>query len=228
MTAFDSPRLDAQNVKPTVAAGFASALLAFAVAKGANGNELLERTGIAADRLREQGARLPLSQWIELMRAAKGSSGDPALALHFGEAFDASRLSVIGLVSLSAETYPEDLENLNRFWQVIADVETGGDPRFQLVRGSEGMWLFDTRLNPDQSTEISEVTFAQIAAMVRGMLPHIQYFRAVYFTHSEPPHRSEYDRVFKVPLMFGSDRNGMLLPEEWDAEPAVIPPRRQS
>jgi AraC-like DNA-binding protein len=35
--------------------------------------------------------------------------------------------------------------------------------------------------------------------------------RAIYFNYEEPSYRSEYDRVFRVPLFFGSDRTAMLV-----------------
>jgi AraC-like DNA-binding protein len=37
-------------------------------------------------------------------------------------------------------------------------------------------------------------------------------------THAAPPYRAEYDRIFRVPVMFGSDRNALLLSSvEWMA-----------
>jgi AraC-like DNA-binding protein len=41
------------------------------------------------------------------------------------------------------------------------------------------------------------------------------FLKAVHFTHEEPGYRAEYERIFGVPLTFGSDRNAMLVAEEF-------------
>ena len=37
--------------------------------------------------------------------------------------------------------------------------------------------------------------------------------KAIRFTHEEPSYRAEYDRIFGVPLFFGSNMNALLLDE---------------
>ncbi|MEA3066034.1 MAG: hypothetical protein QOJ27_2491 [Sphingomonadales bacterium] len=224
MTAADTPRRRPRTAEPTIAASFASALLALAVAKGAGQRELLERSGIKAEALQDREARIPFARWLALMREGREAAGDPALALHFGEAFDMADLSVLGLMGRAAETSAEGYEMLNRFWRLVADVEIEGEERFQLVPGKAGTWLVDTRLNPNESPEVSEAGFAQMAAMGRRMQPDVQHFRAVHFTHSAPAYRSEYDRVFQVPVVFNSDRNAFLMPEGWEARRVALQP----
>lgn len=40
------------------------------------------------------------------------------------------------------------------------------------------------------------------------------YPKAFSFTHDEPSYRAEYDRIFRVPLFFSSDKNAILYGEE--------------
>jgi AraC-like DNA-binding protein len=217
MTAADTPHHRPRAAEPTIAAAFASALLELAVAKGAGRRDLLERAGIEAEALQDREARIPFARWVALMRAGQEASGDPALALHFGEAFDMADLSVLGLMGRSAETSAEGFEILNRFWRLVADIDTEGEERFELVAEKGETWLVDTRLNPNESPEVSEAGFAQMAEMGRRMLPDVQHFRSVHFTHSAPAYRSEYDRIFQVPVVFDSDRNAFLMPKGWEA-----------
>src|SRR3954471_11858506 len=97
MTAADTPR-HASRKEPTIAAGFVRGLLELAVVKGADRAELLALSGIEAEALHDQDARIPLARWVALMRIGSEASGDPALALHFGEAFDLADMSVLGLM----------------------------------------------------------------------------------------------------------------------------------
>jgi AraC-like DNA-binding protein len=223
MTAADTPRRPARTSE-TIAAPFARALLELAVAKGAGRRELLERSGIEAAALDDRDARIPLTRWVALMRIGGEACGDPALALHFGETFDVGDLSVVGLIGRFAGTKGEGLKMVNRFCRLVADLETESEERFRLVRDGGGTWVVDTRLNPNETPEVSEAGFAQMAAMARRMLPGVRHFRAVHFTHKAPRHRAEYDRIFEVPVVFDSDRNGFLMPEGWQADPIALEP----
>jgi AraC-like DNA-binding protein len=41
------------------------------------------------------------------------------------------------------------------------------------------------------------------------------FLKAIHFTHAEPGYRAEYDRIFGSPLVFCSNRNAMLIEEEF-------------
>jgi len=223
MTAPDTPRPYRAAAEPTIAAGLARGLLEFAQAKGASRRTLLERSGIDEAALHDLDARIPLLQWLALMRAGIALSGDPALALHFGE-LDVAEMSVLGLIGQAAETKKEGFALLGRFWRLCVDVDTGGVDRFELLADGAGTWMVDRRLDPNETPEISESGFAQIACMARRMLPDGEHFRAVHFTHKAPPYRDEFERIFQVPVTFDSDRNAFLLTEGWEAEPIALQP----
>jgi hypothetical protein len=68
----------------TCAAGFAKALLEFAVSHGAPRSTLLTRADIDPVVFDDVDARLPFASYVALMRAAKAATRDDALSLHFG------------------------------------------------------------------------------------------------------------------------------------------------
>jgi hypothetical protein len=88
----------------TVAAGFAKGLIDLAVDRDAQRAALLERSGIEPRLLEDQDNRIPFGRYAALMHAAKELSGDPALALHFGETVDIRELSIVGLLSQGCAT----------------------------------------------------------------------------------------------------------------------------
>jgi AraC-like DNA-binding protein len=225
MTIADTFPRATPTTESTIAAPFVRALLELAVAKGASRRDLLDRTGIEAAALDDRDGRISLARWVMLMRIAREACGDPALALHFGEAFDVGDMSVVGLMTRAAATKGEGLKMVNRFCRLVADVETEGGERFRLVRERAHTWMVDTRINPNATPEVSEAGFAQMVTMGRRMLPGVPHIRAVHFTHSEPSYSAEYDRIFEVPVVFDSDRNAFLMPEGWDAEPIALQPR---
>jgi AraC-like DNA-binding protein len=200
--------------EPTIAAGFARALMDLAVSKGADRNMLSEQSGIAPDDLQDQDNRIAFSSYVALMNAAKELCHDPALALHFGEAFEVTELSIVGLIGQAAGTMAEAFAQLNRYSRLIADVNgiaAGG--RLVLARERGQLWLVDTRSNPNDFPELTESAFARMVCSSRR-LGSAGLVKAVHVTHAAPAYRAEYDRIFQVPVVFESDRNALLMADD--------------
>lgn len=208
---------------PTIAAGFARALMELAVSRGADRKALGEQSGIDSMQLSDPDNRIPFASYVALMRAGQALTGDPALALHFGEAFDMAEISIVGLLCMASETAGEAFAQLNRYEQLIADVHglTRG-PRLVLERSAGQIWLVDTRDNPNDFPELTESGFARMVCTGRRMPGQRQLIEAVHVTHAPPPYRDEYDRIFQVPVIFNSDRNAMMMIDDgWLAEPLM-------
>jgi AraC-like DNA-binding protein len=215
--------------EPTIAAGFARALMELAVAKGADPRAMSNRAGIDPKALEDQDNRIPLAKYIALLRAGKELCRDPALALHFGEAFDMSELSIVGLMGGACETVADAFTQLGRYNRLIADVEVespADGERLVLIREKDELWLIDRRSNPNAFPEITESSFARMVCMSRrydagGIV------KAVHVTHSAPDYRAEYDRVFQVPVTFESDRNALLMIDDdsWMTRKLALAPR---
>lgn len=201
--------------EPTVAAGFAKALINLAISKGANQQLLIERALIDQDDLLDQDARVPLVNYMALMKAATDLCNEPAFALHFGEAFSMSELSIVGLICQAAETVAEGLAQMNRYANLIVDFdETGAGDRFELIRNEHGSWM---ALNGDAYINFPQLTESAFARCVRESA---RFFggeaiaKAIHVTHKEPSYRDEYDRIFEMPVVFGSDKNALLIDEK--------------
>jgi AraC-like DNA-binding protein len=157
------------------------------------------------------------------MRA--GQERDPALALHFGEAFEITELSIVGLLGQACETVGDAFAQLGRYNRLIMDVETADAERLLLSRVAGKLWLVDTRLNANDSPEITESSFARMACMSRR-LGNAEILKEVHVTHSAPSYRAEYDRIFRMPVTFESDRNAFLMADDsWMSQRLALAPR---
>jgi AraC-like DNA-binding protein len=210
----------------TVAAGFVRGLMEVAVSKGASRQELAERSRIDPAELQDQDNRVPFAKYVALMRAGKELCNDPALALHFGEAIDMSEMTIVGLTGGSASgTMADDVAQLNRFAPLAIEVGGGGD-RIQLTRIEGQLWMVDARPNPNDFPELTESFFARAVCSMRRSLGETQFVKAIHVTHAEPAYRAEYDRIFQVPVVFESDKNALLLSDDfWSTARAVLPSR---
>jgi AraC-like DNA-binding protein len=204
-------------LEPSISAGFARALVKLAVEKGASREELLRRAGIAEQDLADQDQRLPLHRYVALMREAKTLTGDAALALHFGEAFDIAELSIVGLMGQATATFADAFEKIGRYARLAIDVELQEEAkgeRYILSREADGLWVVDMRKNPNASPEVTESGFARMAGVSHRLGLGRSLLSEVHFTHDAPPYLEEYERIFGVPLVFGSDRNAVRLADD--------------
>jgi AraC-like DNA-binding protein len=208
----------------TVGAGFACGLIDFAAGKGADRAELIGRSGIDPAALDDQDNRIPFARYAALMRAAKALTADPALALHFGEAVDIREMSIVGLLCQACATAMDAFVEVNRYSRLAVDVDTGGADRLELAHRGDEVWMVDRRPDPNDFPEATESGFARMVAGARrlGVAAPV---KAVHVTHPAPSYRAEYDRIFQVPVVFGSDWNAVQVDPALMAMPVALQPR---
>jgi AraC-like DNA-binding protein len=197
----------------TVAASAVRALMELAVSRGASRQTLTERSRIDPAELQDRDNRVAFSKYVALMRAGQELCSDPALALHFGEEVDVSEISIACTVG-GVETIDDALAQMNRYARLAVEVEeVGTSDRFQLRRGAGQLWIVDARRNPNDFPELTESTFARMVCSTRRGLGDTQLVKAVHVTHTAPAYRAEYERIFRMPVVFGSDKNALQIDE---------------
>jgi AraC-like DNA-binding protein len=206
---------------PTIAAGFAKAFLDFAVSKGANRQLLIERSHVRPDDLKNQDNRIPLANYMALLKAGIELCNEPALSLLFGEAVRMQDISIVGLIGeVSLDSVESGRRQMNRFARLILDADDGGDTdATEFVRENGDVWSrFTSQVYVDNPL-LTESGFARGICGARTMfasMPDLMkrpFLKAIRFTHKEPSYRAEYDRIFGVPLFFGSHMNALLIDE---------------
>ena len=208
--------------KPTVAAGFPKAFLDFAVSKGADRRALIERSGIAPGDLDKQDNRVPLENYVALLKAGIELCKEPALALLFGEAVSLPDISIVGLIGMDTEDVEAGRRQMNRYVPLMLDEDNGDDAdRIEFVNEAGKIWLKFTSRIYIENPLITESGFARAACGARAMLKSRGisddnlFLKEIHFTHEEPGYRAEYDRIFGVPLVFGSHSNAFLLDKDF-------------
>ena len=199
----------------SVGAAFAGVLLDFAVRKGAPRAILLQRSGIDPAALADPDNRVPLLQYIRLLRTGKELCRDPALALHFGESFALAEMSPIGSIGHETVTLAGAISLLNRYSALAFDSGNAATDRFQLERRDGDLWLVDHRTDPNEFPELTESSFARMVCALRRRLGKQKFLRTVRLTYPEPLYGREYRRLFRSPIVFEADRNALVLTGSW-------------
>lgn len=200
---------------PTVSAGYAGTLAAFAQGQGASRHALLQAAGIAPESLADHDARIPFERYMALVRAAKAMTGDPALALRFGAAVDLSDISILGLICLASETMLDAFAQMNRYGQLVVEAANAdGGERFSLRREAGALWLVDNRVLPPDFPELVETSFALMVSGTRrfGDTPFV---REVQLSYPDPGYAAVYQEIFRAPVRFGTGWNAMRIDEAW-------------
>lgn len=205
--------------KPTVTAGFPKAFIDFAVSRGADRQKLIERSHINPEDLIEQDNRIPLGNYIALVKAGIELCGEPALSLLFGEAVSLQDISFVGLIEMGGTSIEGGRGQMNRYLRLMVDDGETSD-RLELVRESGQLWFKFTSPIYVEYPLLAESGFARCVCSARakfeakGIYIKQPFPKAIHFTHREPSYRAEYERIFGVPLVFGSDMNALVVDEE--------------
>lgn len=205
---------------PTIAAGYPKAFLEFAASRGANRVALLERSHLRLDDLEDPAGRIPLTTYIALLKAGIELSNEPALSLLFGEAVRLQDISIVGFLGQTLSNVESGAAMMNRYARLALDPDDGGNSdAMELVREGGDLWLKSTWGAYIDNPLLTESAFARTVTTVRAMwssipdLARLRFPKAIRFTHKEPGYRAEYDRIFGVPLFFGSNMNALSLDE---------------
>jgi AraC-like DNA-binding protein len=112
----------------------------------------------------------------------------------------------------------------NRYGQLVIDVDVGTSERFQWQRRRGQLWLVDTRPDPNDFPELTEVTFGRFMRLTRPFWD-TPLVTEVNVTHAAPDYSAEYERFFEVPTSFGSEWNAMRVEETRLRQRIAVQPR---
>ena len=211
---------------PTVSAGYASYLVAFAVTRGADAAQLAARAEIRLDDLEDPDGRVPFASYVALMKAAKELCRTPAFALELGTAKDFREITVVGLICYAAPTMGEALKELNRYGRLVAELDVPAQgARFQVRPRDGALWLVDTRIDPNAFPELTEETWSRFISETTRHFPGAPFAKAVHVPHAAPAYRADYERIYGVPVTFESDQNAICIDPSWLELPLHQPNR---
>lgn len=208
----------------TVSAGLARGYFQFAVSRGADAQVLAGCAGLDPDLFDDVDNRVSFEAYVALVRAGKELCHEPGLPLYFAEAVDMSEFSVVGLLANASETMMDAFIQLNRYGQLVVEVDIGAQSRFAFEFRDTGAWLIDTRKNPNDFYELTESTFTRMITGPRRFLPR-QHVLEVHVTHPEPAHRAVYDQIWRCPIAFNASWNAMRMDESLRTHQVRLQPR---
>jgi len=172
---------------------------------------IVSRAGLSLETLQDPDTRIPFETSVNLAFQAALATRDEALGLHLAELYRPGSFGVLDYLAHSSRTLGEAIGYLCRYNRLLQDAVES------VLELSEGKALLYNHLLGDVFLPpgIVENTIANHIVIGRELTGVTLVPLAVEFRHSAPTYVSEYERIFKAPIRFGAERDGLVLPVEY-------------
>lgn len=174
---------------------------------GADVGKVARQAGISLEALEDPDTRVPIERAIELSAFAARSIDDEALGLHLAEMYRPGAFGVLDYLAHSSRTLGEALHYLCRYNRLLQDA---AETRLEVLSNRAVIWqrVFDGVWFPPGLVENSMANLIVIARRLTGndVIPV-----EVRFRHPAPSYTAEHARIFKAPVRFDADRDGIVL-----------------
>ncbi|SEC69423.1 AraC family transcriptional regulator [Pseudomonas anguilliseptica] len=207
-------------VSSSVSVAYLQGLLDYLARQGVDSAELLERVELSPQLLAQRDQRIAASTYLELLGHGVRLTGDEQLGLHLGEAVRPGYYGVLGYLIMSCATLADALHRQARYAALVGNlgqVDLADEPpRPGLEPQVAHSWQ---PLLPQQKRQLSEETLAgwvTFGHWISGLdIPPTE----VRFQHAAPADTSEYQRIFRCPVLFDQADNALVFPNRLLATP---------
>ncbi|HHC29838.1 MAG TPA: AraC family transcriptional regulator [Rhodobacterales bacterium] len=201
---------------PTMAAGFAAALLEYAVGKGADRAQLLGASGLTEDALAKQDNRIELDAYHALIGAAISATKDGALLMRHTIDTKLETMSIVGQIVHSSDSMVHSVQQLNRYARLMADVDImQGADRFEVAIEKDEVWIIDHLPQPNETPMAIEASFSRFISEFRRSFPDKVFGIELEVTYPPPPHVAAYAELLQIPVRFNGTRNALRIDRFW-------------
>jgi len=209
----------------TIASFWLEYLLDAALHQGCDLSADLIQCGVTDEQLESPQARIPIKIEQHLLLKALDCTGDTLFGLHMGERIRPRFMGELGYASMSSSNLRQAIDLMVPFLQVtteFADTE--------VVRSDDSVSLFwrTAFTEPATSRHRVEAFFVAAVTFGRWISGTDENPLEVRFSHSLPTaDTSEYERVFRCPVLFDQPDNALVLDSRLldlpmkDADPEV-------
>lgn len=180
---------------------------------------MLERYGVSKEQLlagaaeppnlRDPGARLPLQDFIDIVRRAIKLSGAPWLGWDFGATLTLSSHGFLGYAAMSSETLRDAVELAVKFFRTRTTVV---DLQFKVEGDTAILQLDELVALHDIQPFVVESLFSSFHFMGLKLLGEVPMDGELRFAFPEPDYYERMKPLIPVPVLFDCAYNQMRFP----------------
>ncbi len=204
----------------SVSVAYLQGLLDYLDRQGFASSDLLAKVQLSPSLLGQRDQRVAASAYLELLAEGVRLTGDEQLGLHLGEAIRPGYYGVLGYLIMSCATLSDALHRQARYASLVGNlgrVELDEEPprdglEPQVVHSWHPSLPQHQRLHAEE-TLAGWVTFGH---WISGLtVPPTE----VRFQYPAPADTSEYQRIFRCPVLFEQADNALVFPKRLLATP---------
>lgn len=176
---------------------------------GAERSELLERSGLSEEDLRDPDKRIQVRKDLRLWRAILDLLPQPDLGIRLTERLEVRDVGLVGYLMLNSPVLGEALEQLMRFSHILDETYP---PALQ-KSGKVATYSSDPVSPPVPGTErLADWELAAVLTLVRRLVGQPLAPLEVRFPYARPAELAAHRRFFRAPLTFDHPRLEIVFP----------------
>lgn len=152
--------------------------------------------------------RIPIETYLRIQDEAAVFVNDSCFGLHVGEFAEAGSWSILGYMMMNCRDVGEAFEKSARYSRIIGNLI---EVRIERKRNQSKLVFFTSPQAPEMSRHCFDTSFSTTICMMRNFTGVDLQPLEVTFTYAEPESRSEYDRIFRCPILFGQKENSFTI-----------------
>lgn len=197
--------------KPHFPASYAAILAEMIEESGTSAEPQLLSAGIQPSLLDQPDSLISDQQFRLLLTNAARSTGEPALALRFGQRLTLTSHGVLGYALMSCKDLFQALDLLMKYYRLLmssAMLKLERDDKHIVI---EHRNLGDELINANFDEEIFS---SGIVTAIRQLLHMEKLPLEMYFSYPEPKYSAIYQDTFNCTPTFNHHRNAICIPSE--------------
>jgi len=158
--------------------------------------------------LKSPDTRIPIETYLRIQDEAAVFVNDPYFGLHVGEYAEAGSWSILGYMMMNCRNVGEAFEKSVRYSRIIGNLI---EVRIERKLNKSRLIFFTSPQAPELSRHCLDTSFSTTICMMQNFTGVDMHPLEVTFSYAEPPSRSEYERIFQCPILFGQKENSFTV-----------------
>lgn len=158
--------------------------------------------------VRSFDTHIPIETYLLIQDKAAAYVNDPYFGLHVGEFAEAGSWSILGYMMMNCKNLGLAFEKSERYSRIIGNfIKTRAEQKLDKVK----VIFFTPPHTSEMSRHCFDASLSSSVRMIRSLTGTEIHPLEVTFTCVEPASRSEYERFFQCPVLFGQKENSFTL-----------------
>ncbi|MBK9925206.1 MAG: AraC family transcriptional regulator [Anaerolineales bacterium] len=168
----------------------------------------LRSLNVDPTKVRSFDTHIPIETYLLIQDKAAEYVNDPYFGLHMGEFAEVGSWSILGYMMMNCKNLGEVFEKSERYSRIIGNfIETRTEQKLNKIK----VIFFTPPHTPEMTRHCFDASLSSSVRMMRSLTSADINPLEVTFTCAEPASRSEYERFFQCPILFGQKENSFTL-----------------